>query len=106
MTAAIGKGNAAPSTRSSLLDHTKSSLIGSTASGESVSRSRESNQLLPDWRADEWSGSLRILHVITDLNLGGAEVMLYRLLQPPQLAHYSPRVVSLTALGGVAAWLP
>jgi glycosyltransferase involved in cell wall biosynthesis len=57
---------------------------------------------LPDWRADESSGAMRILHVITDLNLGGAEVMLYRLLQAPELEHYSHRVVSLTDLGVMA----
>lgn len=45
---------------------------------------------------------MRILHVITDLNVGGAEMMLYRLLQTPELKHYSHEVVSLTDLGVIA----
>ena len=45
---------------------------------------------------------MRILHVITDLNLGGAEMMLYRLLQLPQPASWEHRVVSLTGLGVIA----
>ena len=39
------------------------------------------------------------MHVITDLNLRGAEMMLYRLPQSPPLASCEHRVVSLTSLG-------
>jgi len=45
---------------------------------------------------------MRILHIITDLNLGGAEMMLYRLVQTPELRHCSHEVVSLTDLGVMA----
>jgi glycosyltransferase involved in cell wall biosynthesis len=48
---------------------------------------------------------MRVLHVITDLNLGGAEMMLHRLLQAAELEDCSHEVVSLTDLGPVAARL-
>ena len=43
----------------------------------------------------------RILHVITDLNVGGAETMLYRLVQVPEMARCEHRVVSLTSPGAI-----
>jgi len=42
---------------------------------------------------------MRILHVITDLNVGGAETMLYRLVQ--EMAGREHRVVSLTGPGPI-----
>src|SRR6266849_5934273 len=68
----IGRDNAARSMNSSHRVRGRSSSFVSTASGVSVSR-------LGD--RDRVRASMRILHVITDLNLGGAEMMLYRLLQ-------------------------
>lgn len=45
---------------------------------------------------------MRVLHVITDLGLGGAEVMLHRLLEATAPGCGSSEVVSLTDLGVVA----
>ncbi|HZZ83170.1 MAG TPA: glycosyltransferase [Anaeromyxobacteraceae bacterium] len=45
---------------------------------------------------------MRVLHVITGLNLGGAEVMLHRLLQASARVDGAQEVVSLTDLGPVA----
>lgn len=45
---------------------------------------------------------MRILHIITDLNLGGAETMLHRLLRAFARQETSHEVVSLTDLGVVA----
>ena len=54
-----------------------------------------------------------VLHVITDLRVGGAEMMLQRLLQTAELEDYRHHVVSLTELGpvgerlqrlGIATW--
>jgi glycosyltransferase involved in cell wall biosynthesis len=45
----------------------------------------------------------RILHIIVDLDPGGAEVMLHRLLTRTDRARFEPRVLSLTTEGAVAA---
>jgi glycosyltransferase involved in cell wall biosynthesis len=42
-----------------------------------------------------------VLHVITDLRVGGAEMMLHRLLQTAELKDYSHEVLSLTEVGPV-----
>lgn len=46
--------------------------------------------------------SVRVLHVITGLNVGGAEMMLYRLLCALDRRRFVPGVVSLTTAGTVA----
>ncbi len=45
---------------------------------------------------------MRVLHVITGLTFGGAEVMLYRLIAATQSREMSHEVVSLTELGEVS----
>jgi glycosyltransferase involved in cell wall biosynthesis len=51
------------------------------------------------------ASNLRVLHVITGLNLGGAEVMLHRLLEASVGGALEHEVVSLTDLGVVAGRL-
>jgi glycosyltransferase involved in cell wall biosynthesis len=48
---------------------------------------------------------LKILHVITDLNMGGAEMVLYRLLGALDRKEFSSEVVSLTSFGSVGGWI-
>jgi glycosyltransferase involved in cell wall biosynthesis len=48
---------------------------------------------------------MRVLHIITDLGLGGAAVMLHRLLQASALEDCLHEVVSLTDLGVIAGRL-
>lgn len=45
---------------------------------------------------------ISIVHVITGLNVGGAETMLYRLLSKPRCPEHKHVVVSLT--GEVCFW--
>ena len=44
---------------------------------------------------------LKIAHIITGLNTGGAEIMLYKLLSGLDREAFEPRVVSLTDIGPV-----
>jgi hypothetical protein len=46
---------------------------------------------------------VRIAHIITGLNTGGAETMLYKLLSRMDRAKFEPLVVSLTDNGPLAA---
>jgi glycosyltransferase involved in cell wall biosynthesis len=46
---------------------------------------------------------MKILHLITDLEVGGAEMMLLNLLRQPVIASETDRVVSLTGTGTVGA---
>jgi glycosyltransferase involved in cell wall biosynthesis len=50
---------------------------------------------------DEHPGrtALRVLHIITDLNVGGAEIMLSKLLSVVDRSHVEPSVISLLADG-------
>jgi glycosyltransferase involved in cell wall biosynthesis len=48
------------------------------------------------------SGCIRVLHVITGLNTGGAEIMLYRLLSRMDRSRFSNVVISLTGRGKLA----
>ncbi len=43
----------------------------------------------------------KIAHIITGLNIGGAETMLYKLLSGMDHKAFEPRVVSLTDIGPV-----
>lgn len=45
--------------------------------------------------------SLKIVHLITDLNVGGAEISLYRLLTGMDRAQYENQVISLTPIGSI-----
>jgi glycosyltransferase involved in cell wall biosynthesis len=54
---------------------------------------------LTDRRSPRTPRVMRVLHVITDLNVGGAETMLLRLLQVPEMARCEHLVVSLTGPG-------
>src|SRR5438445_13538297 len=45
---------------------------------------------------------IKVLHIITDLGLGGAETMLYRLLSRMDSARFKNEVISLTNFGGNA----
>lgn len=47
----------------------------------------------------------RILHVITDLNVGGAEMVLYNLLSNQDRTAFDSRVVCLRAAGPVGKWI-
>lgn len=49
------------------------------------------------------SGGIRVLHIITGLDTGGAEIMLYRLLSRMNRSRFSNVVVSLTGRGKLAA---
>jgi glycosyltransferase involved in cell wall biosynthesis len=51
------------------------------------------------------SSLVRVLHTITDLNIGGAETMLCRLLAAGQRTRFEPVVVSLMAPGALASQL-
>src|SRR2546429_9297439 len=42
-----------------------------------------------------------VLHLITGLNVGGAELMLYQLLSNPDVAGFQSRVISLLPFGAV-----
>jgi glycosyltransferase involved in cell wall biosynthesis len=42
-----------------------------------------------------------ITHIITDLNVGGAEIMLQKLLRSVDLEHFPSRVISLTDIGPI-----
>jgi len=44
---------------------------------------------------------IRILHIITGLNTGGAEMMLYKLLSTNDKNQFTPKVISLTDIGAV-----
>ncbi|MCD4673163.1 MAG: glycosyltransferase [Anaerolineaceae bacterium] len=44
---------------------------------------------------------LRVTHIITDLDMGGAEMMLYKLLSALDPKEFSSRVISLTNIGSV-----
>ena len=44
---------------------------------------------------------MRVTHVITGLNTGGAETMLYRLLLYTDRAEYEPQVISMTDIGAI-----
>jgi glycosyltransferase involved in cell wall biosynthesis len=44
---------------------------------------------------------MKVTHVITGLNTGGAEMMLYRLLLHTDLAAYEPQVISMTDIGAI-----
>lgn len=46
-------------------------------------------------------GPLRILHIINDLSIGGAEMMLYRLLSQKSRDRFDPVVLSLMAQGSL-----
>lgn len=46
---------------------------------------------------------MRIVHIITGLNIGGAETMLYKLLSGTDKASFDEMVISLTAYGPMAA---
>jgi glycosyltransferase involved in cell wall biosynthesis len=43
----------------------------------------------------------KIFHLITDLNVGGAELMLYRLLSRMDQDAFTSQVVSMTSIGGI-----
>ena len=43
----------------------------------------------------------QIIHIITGLNYGGAEIMLYRLLLQMRTGDFSHHVISLTSVGAV-----
>ncbi len=45
---------------------------------------------------------IRVTHVIAGLELGGAEMMLYKLLSASDRAHFQPSVISLSDLGPLA----
>jgi hypothetical protein len=45
--------------------------------------------------------SIRVLHVISDLAVGGAEMMLYKLLAGTNRAHFDPVVISLVDHGAL-----
>lgn len=45
--------------------------------------------------------SPKVLHLITSLGVGGAEMMLLNVLQQPAMAQTSPRVISLTGVGEI-----
>ncbi len=45
----------------------------------------------------------KVLHLITSLGVGGAEMMLLNILQQPAMARTSPRVISLTGVGEIGA---
>lgn len=49
------------------------------------------------------SRPIRLLHVITDLDVGGAEMMLYKLLRGLDRAAFAAEVLSLTDVGPLAA---
>lgn len=49
--------------------------------------------------------SVRILHVITTLDTGGAEIMLYKLLRGLDRTRFEPEVVCLTPPGIVSRWI-
>lgn len=52
-------------------------------------------------QADQAARPLKILHVITGLTTGGAEIMLYKLLKTVPRSEVSSRVVSLTEIGPI-----
>src|SRR6266496_801669 len=47
------------------------------------------------------AGPVRILHIINDLSIGGAEMMLYRLLFHEREAELEPAVISLMDRGSL-----
>ena len=44
---------------------------------------------------------MRVLHIITGLNVGGAEMMLYKLLSTSDKSQFTPAVISLTDIGAI-----
>src|SRR5205807_10499200 len=44
------------------------------------------------------SNPIRILHIINDLSIGGAEMMLYKLLSRTDRKRFEPAVISLSGL--------
>ena len=54
-----------------------------------------------DWHEMISRQPLKILHVITDLNMGGAEMVLYRLLTKQSPVEFANEVISLTGEGPV-----
>ena len=49
--------------------------------------------------------NLRVLHVITSVTMGGAQMMLYRLLARGDRSRFSPTVLSLLAPGAIGGWI-
>src|ERR1044072_9848671 len=47
------------------------------------------------------AGRVRVMSVISDLSVGGSEMMLYKLLAGTDLSRFEPVVVSLMGGGGV-----
>src|SRR5215467_12822444 len=43
--------------------------------------------------------TIRVLHIINDLSIGGTEIMLYKLLSRTDLKRFAPAVISLNGLG-------
>src|SRR5260370_28471785 len=67
-----------------------------------------SNQRLRGRASSSWAGipahsMIKVLHIITELGLGGAPTMLCRLLSKMDSASFENEVISLTNLGGNAA---
>jgi glycosyltransferase involved in cell wall biosynthesis len=57
---------------------------------------------MPDWkRKNRGEGRMRVLHIVTGLNGGGAETMLYRLLSRMDRAAFENEVASLMDVGSV-----
>src|ERR1700741_95669 len=48
-------------------------------------------------------GPLKVLHIINDLSIGGAEMILYRLLSPKSRERFQPVVISLMDRGSLRA---
>ena len=49
--------------------------------------------------------TVKIIHVITGLSTGGAEMMLYKLLSGMNRHRFAPEVISLTDVGPIGKWI-
>ena len=70
---------------------------------EAAVPAREQAIPIPNARLNAATGAqpVRILHVINDLGIGGAEMMLYRLLAHKDRARFDPIVLSLMDRGSL-----
>src|SRR5437660_7710615 len=66
-------------------------------------RSRPTDEAPQESRRGAAVRAIQVTHVITDLDIGGAELMLARLVRHLDATRVSSRVISLTGRGPVAA---
>jgi len=70
-------------------------MISTTSSRALISEKHSDRHIPQNCSGEEKSDQIKILHIISDLSIAGAETKLYKLLLATNRARFAPTVISL-----------